>query len=199
MNNWWSLIHCLHWVILSHPWWLENILWKLCPRSRHRQKSSRLDRKGMEKNDDNVDVVYPGGINKVIANKYLYPLISAYILHYNVKYIKIIEVKKYAVLVVPSFRIPATAIINTCCGFHAGALFSVTWIWRLQSSKNTMHRTYWPFGTFHQFQSEIGAILVPYFMPMRFAERPKACTVIWESVFSTCHFWDVGFWWFPVF
>lgn len=48
----------------------------------------------MEKNDDNVDVVYPGGINKVIANKYLYPLISAYILHHNVKYIKIIEMKK---------------------------------------------------------------------------------------------------------
>lgn len=67
-----------------------------------------------------------GGINKVIANKYFYHLISAYILHYNVKYIKIIEVKKYAVLVVPSFRIPATAIINTCCGFHAGAIFSVT-------------------------------------------------------------------------
>ena len=65
----WSLIRCLHWVIPSHPWWLDNILWKLhCLRSRHRQKSSRLEMKGMEKNDGKLDVLYQGGINKAIAN-----------------------------------------------------------------------------------------------------------------------------------
>ena len=75
----------------------------------------------MEKNDANVEVVYPGGINQVIANKYLtyiilYPLIS-YIIMSNTS--KIIEVKKIpAVLVVPSFPIPAVTvpIINTWLG-----------------------------------------------------------------------------------